>query len=99
MDIAAFESDHPDQHGIGGVQIEVFDRFRLIGPQMSGHDATLDSEVTRINPQPTRFVFPPPGSWIDDDLVGVGGDLEPGTLLAAYRLGLFPMPLEDAVLG
>jgi leucyl/phenylalanyl-tRNA--protein transferase len=29
------------------------------------------------------------------DLVGVGGDLEPGTLLAAYRQGLFPMPLPD----
>jgi leucyl/phenylalanyl-tRNA--protein transferase len=27
-----------------------------------------------------------------DDLVGVGADLEPGTLLAAYRQGLFPMP-------
>jgi leucyl/phenylalanyl-tRNA---protein transferase len=28
----------------------------------------------------------------DDDLVGIGADLEPGTLLAAYRRGLFPMP-------
>ena len=28
----------------------------------------------------------------DDDLVAVGADLEPGTLLAAYRRGLFPMP-------
>lgn len=27
------------------------------------------------------------------ELVGVGADLEPGTLLAAYRQGLFPMPL------
>ncbi len=27
----------------------------------------------------------------DDDLVGVGLDLEPQTLLAAYRAGLFPM--------
>ena len=26
------------------------------------------------------------------DLVGMGADLEPGTLLAAYRTGLFPMP-------
>jgi leucyl/phenylalanyl-tRNA---protein transferase len=29
---------------------------------------------------------------LPDDLVGVGADLEPGTLLAAYRGGLFPMP-------
>lgn len=27
----------------------------------------------------------------DEDLVGLGADLEPGTLLAAYRTGLFPM--------
>ena len=26
--------------------------------------------------------------------MGVGADLEPGTLLAAYRAGLFPMPLR-----
>jgi leucyl/phenylalanyl-tRNA--protein transferase len=32
-----------------------------------------------------------------EDLVGFGGDLEPGTLLSAYRSGLFPMhvPFED----
>lgn len=28
-----------------------------------------------------------------DGLVGLGADLEPGTLLAAYRSGLFPMPV------
>ena len=28
-----------------------------------------------------------------DDLVAIGADLEPGTLLAAYRRGLFPMPV------
>jgi leucyl/phenylalanyl-tRNA---protein transferase len=27
-------------------------------------------------------------------VVGVGGDLEPGTLLAAYRAGMFPMPVR-----
>jgi leucyl/phenylalanyl-tRNA--protein transferase len=45
-------------------------------------------------------VEPPPNQWYlpdlalapdDEDLVGVGADLEPGTLLAAYRSGLFPM--------
>jgi leucyl/phenylalanyl-tRNA--protein transferase len=29
-----------------------------------------------------------------DDLVGAGADLEPGTVLAAYRLGVFPMPVD-----
>lgn len=32
----------------------------------------------------------PPG----EDLVAIGADLEPGTLLAAYRNGLFPMPVD-----
>ena len=46
-------------------------------------------------------VEPPPGPWAfpaprgDDDLVGIGADLEPGTLLAAYRSGLFPMPVGE----
>ena len=32
----------------------------------------------------------------DEELVGRGADLAPGTLLAAYRRGIFPMP-EDGV--
>lgn len=32
-------------------------------------------------------------------LVGVGADLEPGTLLAAYRAGLFPMPFDKRRIG
>ncbi|MFV0309397.1 MAG: leucyl/phenylalanyl-tRNA--protein transferase [Desertimonas sp.] len=44
-------------------------------------------------PTPTRWGFPSPlDADDDDDLVAVGADLEPGTLLAAYRRGLFPMP-------
>jgi leucyl/phenylalanyl-tRNA--protein transferase len=37
-------------------------------------------------------VIPDPADADDHGLVGVGADLEPGTLLAAYRAGLFPMP-------
>jgi len=37
-------------------------------------------------------VFPPPATADEDGLVGIGADLEPGTLLGAYRRGLFPMP-------
>ena len=44
--------------------------------------------------------FPPAESAEPSGLVGVGADLEPGTILAAYRSGLFPMPLEaDGVIG
>jgi len=43
---------------------------------------------------PSRWAFRPPDSWPDDDLVAAGGDLEPSTLIAAYRSGLFPMQLD-----
>ncbi|HET9052129.1 MAG TPA: leucyl/phenylalanyl-tRNA--protein transferase [Candidatus Dormibacteraeota bacterium] len=36
----------------------------------------------------------PPG-----EVVGTGADLAPGTLLAAYRHGLFPMPLRPGLMG
>src|SRR3954454_11163162 len=46
-------------------------------------------------------VEPPTTPWLldaaradpGDDLVAAGADLEPGTLLAGYRVGLFPMGL------
>ena len=52
-------------------------------------------------PGPNRWAFPPPSEWPDDDLLGVGCDLEPGTLIAAYRRGIFPMIVEtpEPVLG
>lgn len=46
----------------------------------------------RIEPPPTPWALPPADTADDDGVVGVGGDLEPGTVLAAYRQGLFPMP-------
>jgi leucyl/phenylalanyl-tRNA---protein transferase len=39
-------------------------------------------------------VFPDPLTADEHDLVSVGGDLAPGTLLAAYRSGLFPLPVR-----
>lgn len=45
-----------------------------------------------IDPPPTRWALPAPEGADRDGIVGLGGDLEPGTLLAAYRRGLFPMP-------
>jgi leucyl/phenylalanyl-tRNA---protein transferase len=46
-----------------------------------------------IEPPPTRWRLPDPEQADADGIAGVGADLEPGTLLAAYRSGLFPMPL------
>jgi leucyl/phenylalanyl-tRNA--protein transferase len=39
-----------------------------------------------------------PSSWPDDDCVAVGADLEPSTLLEAYRKGAFPMPHDGELL-
>ncbi len=47
-----------------------------------------------IAPAPTPWAFPACSTWDpDDDLVALGADLEPGTLVTAYGLGLFPMPV------
>lgn len=59
-----------------------------------------------VEPPPCRWELPDPfgpGGWAgestggrleDSEVVGIGADLEPGTLLAAYRRGLFPMHLD-----
>lgn len=56
-----------------------------------------------IEPEPSPWAFADlrdPGAGHGgaelDDLVGMGADVAPGTLLAAYRHGIFPMPGESA---
>ncbi|NYG59503.1 leucyl/phenylalanyl-tRNA--protein transferase [Nocardioides daedukensis] len=44
-------------------------------------------------PDATPWDFPDP-SGVPDDLVALGADLRPGTLLRAYRSGFFPMPVD-----
>ena len=48
----------------------------------------------RIEPPPCQWAFPPPEAAGEDGLLALGADLEPGTLLAAYRSGAFPMPVR-----
>jgi leucyl/phenylalanyl-tRNA--protein transferase len=50
---------------------------------------------------PTPIQFPPSWEWPEDDLIAIGAGLEPETLIAAYRLGVFPMVVElpQPVLG
>jgi leucyl/phenylalanyl-tRNA--protein transferase len=57
--------------------------------------------VTRVEPPPSRWELPDPREGRPrEELLGVGADLEPGTVLAAYRTGLFPMPVDrDGPLG
>ncbi len=52
-----------------------------------------------VEPPPSRWAFPSDPVHLAEvagsgEVVGVGADLEPGTLLAAYRSGLFPMPVR-----
>ena len=47
----------------------------------------------------TKWSFPDPRTHCDDDgLLAVGADLEPETLVAAYRAGIFPWPHDRAPL-
>jgi leucyl/phenylalanyl-tRNA---protein transferase len=47
-----------------------------------------------VEPPPCPWSFPDPDAADDAGVVGIGGDLEPGTLLQAYRSGLFPMHVD-----
>ena len=57
------------------------------------------------DPAPSPWAFPDlaalerAGRLPADDLLATGADLEPATLLAAYRAGLFPMPDGPAGVG
>ena len=50
---------------------------------------------------PSRWRFPPADDWPPQDLIAAGGDLDPGTVVGAYRRGIFPMVVEtpDPVLA
>jgi leucyl/phenylalanyl-tRNA--protein transferase len=39
----------------------------------------------------THWAFPPSSEWPEGDLISIGGDLEPATLITAYGRGLVPM--------
>ncbi len=48
-----------------------------------------------VEPPATDWRLPAADGPGGGDLIAVGADLEPGTILAAYRSGLFPMPLDQ----
>jgi leucyl/phenylalanyl-tRNA--protein transferase len=50
--------------------------------------------VVPVEPPPSRWVLPTAAPIDASGIVALGADLEPGTLLAAYRVGLFPMPFD-----
>jgi leucyl/phenylalanyl-tRNA--protein transferase len=46
-----------------------------------------------LEPVASRYAFDLAVAVPGEDLIGVGADLEPGTLLSGYRAGVFPMGL------
>lgn len=50
--------------------------------------------IAPVEPPPSRWSMPSSPPLDDSDIVAIGADLEPGTVLAAYRAGLFPMPFD-----
>jgi leucyl/phenylalanyl-tRNA---protein transferase len=43
---------------------------------------------------PSRWRLPPPAAWPEGNLIAIGGDLQPSTIIGAYAQGLFPMVVE-----
>lgn len=62
-----------------------------------------------VEPPPSRWAFPDGSDALAaialsagnrrSEVIGVGADLEPGTLLAAYRAGVFPMPARRGIVA
>jgi leucyl/phenylalanyl-tRNA---protein transferase len=64
------------------------------GPRGRSGDAAPGGSLARA-PQPlapSAWMFPDPRQADDEDVVGIGADLEPPTLGDAYRRGIFPWP-------
>jgi leucyl/phenylalanyl-tRNA---protein transferase len=68
--------------------------------------------MTTSDRRRARATEPPPSKWQfpdrpdvlaaaagDQEVVGIGADLDPGTLLAAYRGGVFPMPARRGLMA
>lgn len=70
-------------------------RQRRHPPQRAPDCLAVPDPRSPIEPAASRFDMPNPArAEPGEDLIAVGADLEPGTLLAAYRRGLFPMPVD-----
>jgi leucyl/phenylalanyl-tRNA---protein transferase len=61
-----------------------------------GRRLVVPAEPGRTRPPqpvpPTAWILPDPEEADEDGVVGVGADLAPGTLVDAYRRGIFPWP-------
>src|SRR5215212_12263694 len=72
------------QTGTSSAACTAADRDRGVRPQ---------NAIVATEPPPCAWNFPPAEAAGEDGLLALGADLEPATLLTAYRAGIFPMPL------
>jgi len=63
-------------------------------PEAGGAALTMARAQAPVEPPPSPWNFPPIDARSEDEVVGIGADLAPGTLLKAYRSGIFPMPID-----
>lgn len=68
-------------------------REQLLNAARPTGPAPRGQAIDPVEPPPSVWAFPSPDQADESGVVAVGGDLAPGTLLAAYRSGLFPMPV------
>ena len=66
-----------------------------MSPRVTSARDGHDGAVRPVEPPPSAWQVEGPPDDHPDDLWAIGADLEPGTLLAAYRLGIFPMPIAS----
>ncbi|WP_238335708.1 leucyl/phenylalanyl-tRNA--protein transferase [Serinicoccus kebangsaanensis] len=74
-------------------------QLQLIPRDRQGGEPVLAEQEARapgpVEPPPTVWELTTAGAEPGEDLIGIGADLEPGTILAAYRAGIFPMGLGE----
>ena len=100
------QDTQPDGPAEGGREEDHADVSVVALPALSA-SSTLRPYAPAMRPEPVppaRWSFPTDVEVIeaaagDDELVATGADLDPSTLLAGYRAGLFPMPVGRRALG
>src|SRR5690348_15091863 len=73
--------------------------MRLTSPSVEVPREAPRVHSAPVEPPPCRWELPSPRLADEHGIVAVGADLEPGTLVAAYRSGLFPMRVHGGLLA
>lgn len=79
-------------------------RRHTVGMATGSASPGREARRVPIEPPASRWEFPRGAAAVaaaagDGEVIGVGADLEPGTVLAAYRAGVFPMPARRGLMA